>query len=210
MFTLIKREIEDNFAYFLAAALFAAMLVFSAFTLARDYFGQDTETFAVLLPLLLSPIIAIGFMTMGASQMINDKNRKVSAFLSTLPVTRTQVLLARVTTGALAIGVLLLPLLVTTTILFRLYVSPYVLPHHYIIEIFTTVFLVAFASYCIGLQIGLTTTKAARVLSIFILPALVMSLFFIKGFALNIIVLLLLLIAASLVRTWQKFLSIAL
>ena len=209
MLTLIKREIQDNLAYFVAAALSSAILVFVAVSLAKSSSGREVQNYAVALFLIIPLITVLGFMTMGTSQMLNDKTRKVSAFLSTLPVTRTRILLARIITGILAILVVLLPLLASGVILIRQYVSPYLFPHHYLIEIFITVFLGAFACYCLGLQLGLTSTKVTIVLAVFTFPALIISLVVIKGFALDSIILLLLLIAASLVRTWQKFVSSA-
>jgi len=211
MFTLIKREIEDNLVYFLAAALLSAVYVFVAISLAKDNLGHEPQTFSIGLLFVILPITTgLVFMAMGASQMTNDKNRKVSAFLSTLPVTRTQILLARVITGVLAILVLLLPVFITAALLMKTFVSPYVFPHHYLMEIFSTIFLMAFASYCMGLQIGLSSKRAGIVLAIFIFSPLIISLIFIKGFAVNIIILLLLLVIASLERTWQKFVSTAL
>ena len=210
MFTLIKREIEDNLVHFLAAALISAVYVFLAISLAKANLGHEPQTFSIGLLLVILPVIGLVFMATGTSQMTNDKNRKVSAFLSTLPVTRTQILLARIITGVLAILVLLVPVFITIAFLTKTFVSKYVFPHHYLIEIFITIFLTAFASYCLGLQIGLTSKKVGIVLAVFILSPLIISLIFIKGFAIDIIILLVLLVIASVARTWQKFVSTAL
>jgi len=210
MFTLIKREIEDNLVDFLAAALLSAVFVFIAISLAKANLGHEPQTFSIGLLLVILPITGLVFMGMSTGQMTNDKTRKVSAFLSTLPVTRTQILLARVITGVLVMLVLFLPIFITATVLMKMFISPYVFAYHYLMEIFITIFLAAFAAYCLGLQIGLSSKRAGIVLAVFIFSPLIISLIFIKGFAINIIMLLLLVVIASLVRTWQKFVSTAL
>ena len=84
--------------------------------------------------------------------MYLDKNRKISAFLSTLAVSRGRILLAKVITGILVILTLLVPLVVATVVLLRLYTPSVLNFSGMVFEIFVAVFLMAFACYCIGFQ----------------------------------------------------------
>jgi hypothetical protein len=206
MLALIKREIEDNIAYIIAAALFSTALVIVAISLARD--GDQPHDVALALSIPIIVLIILGFAAMGAGQMYTDKTRRISAFLSTLRVTRAQIFVARVVTGTLAISILLVPLTVTAAVLLRLSPLPYYLMYpHFVSEIFTAVFLTGFACYCLGLQLGWNQNKAIPILGSLGATAVFVPLIIIKGFAGHLVIIMLLLIAASLTRTWQKFRS---
>lgn len=205
MFTLIKREIEDNIAYFAAAALFSTALVIVAISFAYNAEALHVAALSLSIPILVLAIL--GFAAMGASQMYTDKTRKISAFLSTLRVTRAQILVARIVTGILTILILLIPLAVTAAVLLRIFPPPYPIYPHFVSEIFTTVFLTAFACYCLGLQIGWSPNKVIPVLGSIGATAVIVPLIIIKGFGVYTVIIMLLLIFASLTRTWQKFTS---
>ena len=72
-------------------------------------------------------------------------------------------------------------------------------------EIFTGTFLIALACYCLGLQIGWSSNQVIPTLGSIILTIVVIQLVIIKGLGVDVIVMSILFIAASLVRTWQKF-----
>jgi len=205
MFTLIKREIEDNIAYFATAALFSTALVIVVISLA--YNAEELPVVALSLSIPIVVLAILGFSAMGASQMYTDKTRKISALLSTLRVTRAQILAARIVTGILTILILLVPLAVTAALLLRLFPPPYPIYPHFVSEIFTAVFLTAFACYCLGLQLGWSSNKAIRVLGSIGSTAVIVPLIAIKGFGACTAIIMLLLIVASLTRTWQKFKS---
>jgi len=205
MFTLIKREIEDNIAYFATAALFSTALVIVVISLA--YNAEELPVVALSLSIPIVVLAILGFSAMGASQMYTDKTRKISALLSTLRVTRAQILAARIVTGILTILILLVPLAVTAALLLRLFPPPYPIYPHFVSEIFTAVFLTAFACYCLGLQLGWSSNKAIRVLGSIGSTAVIVPLIVIKGFGACTAIIMLLLIVASLTRTWQKFKS---
>jgi len=210
MFTLIKREIEDHIAYFLAAVLFSAIFIAIAVSLTynEDREGPSPAALALLIPTII--VAVFGFCAMGASQMYIDRTRKISSLLSTLPVTRGQILIARIITAVLAMLVLLLPLAVTAAILLRLFPPPYPIYPHYVAEIFTAIFLMGFACYCLGLQLGFSSGKVAPTLGALVLTIILVPLIIIKGFWGHTVIILLLLIFASLTRTWQKFTSTSL
>jgi ABC-type transport system involved in multi-copper enzyme maturation permease subunit len=216
MLALIRREIEDNMAFFIAAAVFSTILVAGIATYAyeakgskdahayRDVGGADAVlalSFVVIVP------VVVGFSAMGASQMYTDRTRKISTFLSTLPVTRARILIARIITGTLAILILLVPLTVAASILVRVFAPPYPMYPHYVSEISAAVFLTGFACYCIGLQLGWSPNKAIPILGTLGATAVIIPIIVIKGFGTHTVIIMLLLIAASLTRTWQKFAS---
>lgn len=204
MFTLIKREIEDHLVYFIGAIILSAVLV--ALLTSAIYYddpGEGTVFVGLSIPAIV--VLIIGFPGMGASQMYTDRSRKISTFLSSLPVTRCQILTARIITGILAILVVLVPLTVTGTILWRLFTPQIPIFPGLIFDLSVVTFLMGFACYCLGLQTGWTTSRITPSLGGIILTCIFVPLIIIKGFGPQIKIILLLFIAASLIRTWQKF-----
>jgi len=217
MFTLIKREIEDHIAYFIGAIILSALLTASLasaiyYELASAiYYDQPgSRTVFILLSIPAIVVLIIGFASMGVSQMYTDRNRKISAFLSGLPVTRGRILTARIITGILAILIVLLPLIVTAQILWRLFAPPIPIFPGLIFDLSITAFLMAFACYCLGLQTGWTSSRITPTLGGLLLTCILVPLIVVKGFDLQIKIILIVFIVASLIRTWQKFTSTAL
>jgi len=218
MFALIKREIQDHIVYFIGAAALSAIFIIISISVINQYEssqrrGYNPGDFQVLTVGVGVPTIAIviiGFCAMGASQMYLDRTRKISAFLSTLAVSRGRILLARIITGILVILTLLVPLTITAVTLLRLYVPPVLIYPGMVFEIFVAVFLMAFACYCIGLQTGWTSGKITPTLGGIALTCIFVPLLFIKGFGVHIVVILVLFIIASLIRTWHTFMTTSL
>ena len=209
MLTLIRREIRDHIVYFIAAVVFSAILI--AFLTAAmynlDWVGSVVFE-ALSVPILI--ILVLGFSAMGVTQMYLDRNRRISAFLSALPVTRSRILTARIVTGLLAILIVLVPLAITAIVLGRLTGPPIPISSGHIADILTTVFLMTFACYCLGLLTGWTANKIAPTFGALGLNLVLVSLVFVKGFGPNIKFLLVLVIVACLIRTWHKFMSTSL
>jgi hypothetical protein len=208
MFTLIKREIEDHVAFFLGAAIATAILIVLLVSAVLNYEPPDNIPVYVvgfLIPVIV--VVVIGLPAMGASQMYTDRTRRISAFLSGLPVTRSWILAARIITGILAILTVLLPLTITAGVLRSLLLPPIPLYPGLIADIFVTAFLMAFACYCLGLQTGWTASRITPTLGGLVLTCILVPLILVKGFGPHIKVILILFIIASLVRTWQKFMS---
>ena len=218
MFTLIKREIWDHIVYFIVAAvlsvifIFISIIVISQYESSRrsNYGGVDTGMFTVGVGMPTVAIVIIGFCGLGTAQMYLDRTRKISAFLSTLAVSRDRILLARIITGILVILTLLLPLTIAVMTLFRLYAPPVLFNPGMVFEIFTAAFLMAFACYCIGLQTGWNSGKVAPTLGGIILTCVFVPLIFVKGFGLHIVVILVLFIIASLIRIRHTFMTTSL
>ena len=209
MLTLIRREIRDNIVYFIAAVVFSAILI-ALLTAAAYHFDLSRSAVFVRLSIPMLVILVLGFSAMGVTQMYMDRNRRISAFLSALPVTRSRILWARIVAGLLAILTVLVPLAIAAIVLGRLLAPPIPIFTDYITEILTTGFLMVFACYCLGLLTGWTANKIAPMFGALGLNLVLLSLVFVKGFGPDINFLLLLVIVACLVRTWHKFMSTSL
>jgi len=209
MFALIKREIQDHIVYFIGAAIFSAVLMVLLISAIYHHEVYERSVFIVLsVPVIV--ILIIGFASMGVSQMYTDRNRKISAFLTGLPVSRGRILIARIITGILAILIVLLLLIVTAQILRHLFAPPIPIVSRIIFDISVVTFLTAFAYYCLGLQTSWTSSRITPTLGGLLLTCILVPLILVKGFGLHIKVILVLFIVASLIRTWQKFKSAAL
>jgi hypothetical protein len=209
MLALIKREIQDFIVYFTAACLFAAHLVALVSTAAYHFDRTESGVLAGLsIPMLV--ILVIVFSAMGVTQMYLDRNRRISAFLSTLPVTRGRILTAKIITGLLAILLALIPVTIAAISLRRLLLPPIPIFGDSITDVAATTFLMLFACYCLGLLTGWTTSKITPTFGALGLNLILFSLIVVKGFGLDIKLLLVLVIAACLIRTWHKFVSTSL
>ncbi len=211
MFTLIKREIQDHIVYFIGAAVFSAVFIIISISVIHQYNPrQGPPVFSIWLGVPAFTIVIFGVCAMGATQMYLDKTRKISALLSTLAVSRSRILLARIITGILVILTLLVPLTVTAAVLSRLLTPPVPMFPGMVFEISVTVFLMAFACYCIGLQTGWNSNPLTPSLGALGLTCIFVPLILIKGFGLYIVVILVLFIVASLLRTWHTFMTTSL
>jgi hypothetical protein len=218
MFTLIKREILDHIVYFIGAAVLSAIFIvitisiFSRYESSqrRNYDSIDSELFSVGVGVPILAVVVIGICGLGVSQMYLDKTRKISAFLSTLAVSRGKILIAKIVTGILVILTFLVPVTVTAAVLLRLYVPPVLIYPGIVFKIFIAVFLMAFACYSIGLQTGWTSGKVAPTLGGIVLACIFVPLILIKGFGLQVVVILMLFIIASLIRIWHSFMTTSL
>lgn len=216
MFTLIKREIEDHIAYFIGAGILSGILIFFSILIVFFYNSHNSYDLPVYVTGFWIPVIIvliIGLPGMGVTQMYMDRTRRISAFLSALPVTRGQILSARIVTGILAILTFLVPLTFTSVILLHYFSPPvpiYAGYSGFIFDIFIVTFLMSFACYCIGLLTGWTSSKITPTLGSLVLSFVLVGLILVKGFGGHIVVILALFIIASLVRTRHRFMSTSL
>ncbi len=210
MFALIKREIQDHIVYFIGAAVFSVVLIIISFSLISRYDPRKPPVFSIGLGVPAATIVIFGICAMGATQMYLDRTRKISALLSTLAISRNQILLARIITGILAILILFVPLTIAAGILVRLFSPPVPMFPGMVFEISVVVFLMAFACYCIGLQTGWNSSPVTPSLGALFLTCILVPLILIKGFGVHIVVILVLFIVASLIRTWHTFMTTSL
>ncbi len=206
MLTLIRREILDHIVYFIAAVVFSAILI-ALLTAAMYHFESHEFTIFAGLSIAMLVILVLGFSAMGVTQMYLDRNRRISAFLSALPVTGSRILAARIITGLLAILTVLVPVIIASIVLGSIFTPPIPIYTGYVADIFTTVFLMVLACYCLGLLTGWTANKIAPTFGALGLNLVLVFLVFVKGFGPDIKFLLVLVIVACLIRTWHKFIS---
>jgi ABC-type transport system involved in multi-copper enzyme maturation permease subunit len=210
MFALIRREIRDHIAFFIGAVILSGILIGVSISLLFEFYMIDLAASRIGVVITVVTIIIIGFFAMGAIQMNTDRTRRISAFVLTLPVGRGRILLARMAAGTLAILILLVPLAIATTVLLRLFTPPIPVYSGMLLEIFAGTFLVAFACYCIGLQAGWNSNRLGPSLGGLGLTCILVSIILVKGYGLHVTVILVLFIAASLIRTWHTFTSTSL
>ncbi len=218
MFTLIKREIEQNIILFAIAALYAAIFIGTIVVSVIERQAHSSSPMGIsntmmlalvfYLPLTLSLLSAIT----GLVQMYTDRDKKLSAFLSTLATTRIHILLARIFTGVLTILTVLLPVVAASAILLQLFHPAPVSGIYtaFFMRVFAVTFLLALACYCIGLQIGWNRGIVITITTALFLTIALFSLLIIKGFGLEGCLILAVIIVASLARTWRKFISTSL
>jgi hypothetical protein len=202
MFTLIKREIVDHIPHLLLAVALAATMIG-----VLVYFAYTEFAAASGLVLPLGVIALVGCCFMGVAQAYDDRANKISPFLATLAVTRTQILAARCITGVLAILMVLVPTAVAAIVLLPRFLPPLVFYWQVIVEVAATLFLLALACYCLGLLIGSTTRKLLLVVGCLVVPLAMTALIVVKGFGPQVMTLLALLILAAIIRIVTKFSS---
>ncbi len=204
---LIRREIQDHIAYFIAAIVLAALLVVicisAGLRIKADEGDGPIAAMALSIPVVILAVISV--TAMGTSQMYSDKNQRISAFLSTLPTTRAQIFAARLVAGLLAILILLLPAAITTYLLVQIFAPPIPTFFEMARDISFTILLTAISCYCLGLQTGWTSSRIAPTLTALLLACVLIPLMIVKGFGPPATMLLLLFVLASLARTWCKF-----
>jgi len=211
MYALIKREIQDHIVYFIGAAVFSAIFIIMTISILHNYnLRRQPPAFLIVLGIPSLTIVIFGICAMGSTQMYLDRSKKISALLSTLAVSRNRILLARIITGILAILLLFVPLTISSGILLRLFAPPVPLFTGMVFEISVVVFLMAFACYCIGLQTGWNSNPLTPSLGALFLTCILVPLILIKGFGVHIVVILVLFIVASLIRTWHTFMKTSL
>jgi len=202
--SLIRREISDNLLYVVGAGIVATFAVW--LSVYGVLWEQEPDMVGVSTAFLV-PALLLGYYGLGASQMYGDRAHKVSTLLCTLAVTRNRILAARVLVGAGTVLATIVPLAVTAMVL--LSVSPLLAVYRGRIvgEIATTSVLAGFACYCMGLLVGWTTSRVWLLVGGMTLLTLTISLVVVKGFGLEAMGVLLLLIAASLPVVWYRFVS---
>lgn len=210
MLTLLRREIEENWVFFLAALLLAGIL--SGVVVSQQFYFQASEIPGIHdYEVVISIIALIGFSVMGAgmgvSQMYWDRMKKVSTLLATLAVSRRQIFAARVVTGLLLMLFGYVPVNITRAVASRM-IEPEITVSRgagFVFDLWIVVFLFGFLCYCIGLQAGWSSNKIVPTLGAFGLCIILLGLIVIKGVGLDICLILVLLIAVCLFRAWHKY-----
>jgi hypothetical protein len=212
MFTLIIREIEDNRVFFVAVVILA--VIFGALIVYEQFYGiEKYESFIIPFGAMISVPLGMAFCGMGAAQMYGDKTKKFSALLATLAVNRGHIFAARVIAGFLLVIIGFVPIVVTAIAAVSELGKqfPFAPIHKGIyFEILIPALLLGFACYCIGLQAGWTSNRVTAILGALGLSLILIPVILIKGFGWEIYAILVLLIAACLIRAWYRFSTAAL
>lgn len=213
MFTLIKREIEDNIIFFIIAVIIVFVSI-----LITIYSGPMQSIISPIVNPLISSGIFVFLMpflpfvcaALGATQTYSDRNKKISTFLSTLSTTRRRILTAKIITGLLWILVVLAPIVAADIILIKYFAR--VLPGDtdLFIKMITTTFLSSLACYTLGLQMGWNQNRFFPVLGSILLAPVLILVIVIKGFGIETAVIFLLFTAVLMIRTWQRFMATSL
>jgi ABC-type transport system involved in multi-copper enzyme maturation permease subunit len=205
--TLLKREIIDHIAYFVGALVLAGLLATMLISIAAGLEGKDRELVALggLIPATI--IVVAGLCALGVAQMYGDRTRNISAFLTALPATRSQIFAARIAAGVLAILILLVPGTIAAAVMLNLTASEVPIYHGMISEVFLSVFLTCLACYSVGIYAGWNRGSLAPTLGVLPIVMLVPLLLLIKGFGLDVAAILVIFILACLAGTWCRFSS---
>jgi hypothetical protein len=206
LLTLIKRQIIDGAAYFVAATVFATILSLVILIVAFKYNFYDLlhtpfHTTALFIPLPL--LIALSFCARGIAQTYTDRTKGISKMLSVLPITHSQMSLSYIISGIILIMNILIPVAITLVVLCALK-RPLIPPFWELIrDICIGIFLMVLACYCLGLQMGCITETFTLALGALPLSAFLILLLLVKGFGIQLNIILLLFITASLL-SWIK------
>jgi hypothetical protein len=206
MFTLIKREIEDNIIFYLMFAILS--LGSSALMLGVVFYGDledPGDRLVLLIPGLLFTVIGLlGVSALGSSQMYVDRTRKVSAFLSGLAVTRGRLFAAKITAGVIGILLMIAPIAIAAMIAVEKFAVP--IPRWEVFrEVTLVVFLVYLSGYSMGLVIGWAITKFNPGWLAIVLITLFLPFVIVKGFGPGAAGWLVLFNGAALTLSWQRF-----
>ncbi len=201
MLTLIRREMRDNLIYVLAPCVLGVLTV----GILVSVFLSGIKDAAIPFAGLVLLVMFLGFGALGSAQMYGDRATRISTLLSTLAVTRDQILAARVLTGILAILAALVPILVASVILLQMFLPPFEFYRRVVVEVSITTILTGLTCYCVGLLVGGTTNRAWLLVGNLSLLALCVSLLLVKGFGPEVMLILVVLSGALLVRTWYRF-----
>lgn len=214
MFTLIKRELESvAVLLILPLLIMAGVIVLVVFETGYSYSQEmplhisRSMVLSILYPLGILPFFFAG---LAAFLTYSDRNKKVSTFLVTLATTRDRIFAARIVSGVIAIGILLVPLIVTDIILIQAYPRLIPVPVFYLVMMFLITFLANFVGYIIGLLLGENPSRIIAILGTFLLVVVFLGVMLIKGFTWETGLVLGLAAAAGLLRTRQRFITVSL
>ena len=207
MFTLIKRELRDNWISFLVVLAYVALILF--ILIGNTIFVR--MKFPVGIPICMTSkfplfiFVPVIIAWVSGSQIFLDRSRKITGFLCTLAATRGQVFAARIITGLLLVSVVTGAIALTYYILLKYY-TKFILPFDIapFLRIFATCFLLCVACYSLGMLAGNMRYLLLTIATGLILSAIVISLIIIKGCGVQSWLLLLFITTGALWADWQK------
>jgi hypothetical protein len=197
---LTKRQIADDgpllVGAFVGTVLFLLTLGAMAFVYPRGFL-LHVVTILFILPALL----CLGCFVLGLVQVRGDENRGIPAMLSVLPVSPSQIILARVVTGMLFVLAVAFSLMlaITRSILSGLIQWPESLIPGGLVDLSVTLLLIGLSCYCLGALGGRGWAGWLTLLWLLPLTLVSVSLIVIKGLGAPLVIVLVPFVAASLV-----------
>ncbi len=207
MWTLIKREIEDNYIYILLMLL-PAVIYTGVFALFLTGSLSNNRRFADTMSVLYILLIIIAFLlfkAFGWAQMYMDLNRKAPAFIITHPTNRGRLFLSKVITGLAAVFIIMTTLNFIFNFIIRSMAFTISTVDYGLNGIYTTLTLAGFAIYAIALNCGLMEGKKRSALISLFVGVLLTTMIFIKGFGPEMQTLTILFTAGFLYSAWNRF-----
>ncbi len=210
MLTLIKREIEDNFTYYILAVLLNAIAI--SVKLSIFFKAETRKEASIVFPGIFIVFFSSACMCgMGVSQMYLDKNRKISSFLLTYPVNRNMIIAARIISGIIAAVLFVLPSALVldyfSDSVFTSGLSGFIteqVRNYMRIASFVT-FLSALSAYSIGLLTGWSDNKYTPTLGGLGLLLIFLLLIPLKGFGVEYIIVSSIFIVCAFFAVFYKF-----
>jgi hypothetical protein len=226
MWTLLKREIGENWGYLLTIILFAAgSIAYREFAsvpgfrvtgnpIALSEFAQYASKNPVkadmLYPIGYVPVCLL-LLAIGASRMVIDRTNGISTFFAGHLSTRGQVFTIRILMGFLLVVLFYLPVL--CWVLWKLSqqtpLSPD-FPAGKLIGMAIFLFLLSLTFYNLGLRMGQSNKKFIHLFGSICLGIMLLSFAILKGFDFEAIILLVVLNLALIYSAWQRYAAAAL
>jgi hypothetical protein len=201
LFTLIKRQIVDDTAYLMLALAISTILLILIGLLGFIYPDELQFHLGALL-IVLPAFISIGCFIFGVAQTYSQEMMGSRIFLSVLPVTSCYIILSRFISGTMIIlaVIVLLAIAITAGVLSQLVLWPKSIFPGGLVDLFTCIFLVGLACYCLSLQAARKASSFANALVALPLALILNLLIVVKGLEFQLIFITLLFIGASLLN----------
>lgn len=227
MWTLLKREIGENWGYLLVIVLFTAgSIAYREFAVVPGFRPgtpialtlSEYEQHASKYPLKADMLFPIGYvpvclllLAIGASRMVIDRTNGISTFFAGHLTTRGQVFTIRILIGFLLVILFYIPVL--CWVLWKMSqqtpLSPD-FPAGKWIEIAIFLFLLSLAFYNLGLQMGQSSNKFIHLFGSLCLGVILLSFAVLKGFDYEAVALLVVLNLSLIYSAWQRYAAAAL
>ncbi|MEJ5258886.1 MAG: hypothetical protein WHS88_01720 [Anaerohalosphaeraceae bacterium] len=203
MWTLIRREIEDMWVFYLVFLLLwggaVLLLVSAAFRGTEEALRLKG---GVVYPY---PFLCVGLAVLGVSQMYFDRMRRLSAFLLGRGAVRRQVFAARVAAGLIPNLFFTAGLGTVSMILFRDFAFFNEAFRDDLISSLISGFLAGTACYGIGLAAGWMSSRVFPTLGTLGLVIILLSLLSIKGFDVQVQILFLTATVSAVLLGWEIY-----
>jgi hypothetical protein len=208
MWTLLKREISENWGYLLTIFLFAASsIAYAEFAkqTSKSIFNRD------LIPVLGYVALCILLLGIGASRIVIDRTNGISTFFAGHLTTRGHVFTIRILMGIVLVALFYIPVLCWS--LWRLphqTLLPPNFPAGKLAGMAIFLFFLPLACYNLGLRMGQSKNKFVHLFGAICLGALLLSFAILKGFGYEGVALLVVLNLTLIYSAWRSYAAAAL